>query len=42
MTTRAKRVVVWAGVLAALAGVFAMYLRPDVIVTLANQVWNCF
>jgi len=22
--------------------VFAAYLRPDVVVTLANQLWSCF
>jgi hypothetical protein len=32
-------VAVLAGVLLA---VFAAYLRPDVAVTLANQLWNCF
>jgi hypothetical protein len=25
-----------------LAAVFAAYLRPDLAVTLANQLWNCF
>jgi hypothetical protein len=32
----------WAGALAALLGVFALYTRPDFLVTLANQVWACF
>ncbi len=27
---------------AVLAGVFAMYLRPEFLVTLADQVWSCF
>ena len=26
----------------ALLIVFAAYLRPDVAVTLANQLWSCF
>ena len=39
---RARRIALWGGVLAALAAVFALYLRPDVVVTLANQVWACF
>jgi transposase InsO family protein len=30
-----------AAVLACL-GVFALYTRPDFLVTLANQVWACF
>lgn len=42
MSTRGKRAIVWAGTLAVLAGVFALYVQPDVIVSLANQVWNCF
>jgi hypothetical protein len=32
----------WVLVLAALAGVFALYTRPDFLITLANQVWACF
>lgn len=27
---------------AALAGVFAAYLRPEFMLTLANQLWACF
>ena len=33
---------VWTVVTAALLGVFALYTRPDFLVTLANQVWACF
>ncbi len=36
------RVLLWAGAGTLLATVFAAYLRPDVMVTLANQLWNCF
>jgi hypothetical protein len=39
-TTRG--IVLWAVAAAALLAVFAAYLRPDVAVTLANQLWNCF
>lgn len=28
--------------LAALGLVFASYLQPDLMLTLATQVWNCF
>ena len=28
--------------LAALAGVFLLYLQPDFMVTVAQQVWACF
>jgi hypothetical protein len=30
------------GMLVALGGVFALYGRPDFMMTLANQVWGCF
>ena len=34
---------VWTLVLAGmLTLVFAMYTRPDFMLTLANQVWGCF
>ena len=38
----AHRMLLWAAAGAALAVVFAAYLRPDVMLTLANQLWNCF
>ena len=38
----AAKVVLWAGVTAALLAVFALYTRPDFLLTLANQVWTCF
>lgn len=31
-----------AAALAVLGGVFAMYVHPDFLVTLANQIWSCF
>lgn len=37
-----RRVLVWAGVLAALALVFAAYLSPHLVVDLAARVWACF
>jgi hypothetical protein len=41
MTKRQKVLAYSAAVLACL-GVFALYTRPDFLVTLANQVWACF
>jgi hypothetical protein len=38
----ALKICVWAAALAALLGVFALYTRPDFLLTLANQVWACF
>ncbi|MFT3720237.1 hypothetical protein [Pseudorhodoferax sp.] len=40
--SRTARLLAWAAALAALAGVFALYLRPDFMVDLANQLWACF
>jgi hypothetical protein len=37
-----RRVLAWAAAVVVLLLVFAAYLRPDVAVTLANQLWNCF
>ena len=32
----------WAGALAVLLAVFALYTRPDFLLTLADQIWACF
>ncbi len=37
-----RRALVWATATGVLLLVFAAYLRPDVAMTLANQLWNCF
>jgi hypothetical protein len=29
-------------VIATLAGVFILYLQPDFMVQMTNQVWSCF
>lgn len=36
------RGLIWAVVLAALLAVFALYTRPEFMLTLADQVWACF
>ena len=36
------KVSAWTGALALLAIVFAAYLRPELALTLATQLWNCF
>ena len=36
------RVAAWTVVALALAGVFAAYQRPEVVVDLANRMWSCF
>jgi len=37
-----RRFALWLTAALALVLVFAAYLRPEVVVTLANQLWNCF
>ena len=40
---RRPQQVAWlAAAAAVLALVFAAYLKPDIAMTLANQLWNCF
>ena len=36
------RALVWAVSAAVLLLVFAAYLRPEVAMTLADQLWSCF
>jgi hypothetical protein len=40
--TRTRRLVAWGAALGALALVFAAYLQPDMMVSIANFVWSCF
>lgn len=39
---RSTRIAVWAVVTLVLAAVFMSYLRPDIALDLANQLWDCF
>ena len=32
----------WALAIVALGAVFALYLRPDLVFSLATQIWACF
>ena len=36
------KVLAYAALAAALALVFAMYARPDFVMTISNQIWGCF
>ena len=38
----AMRAALGAALITALAAVFGAYLRPDMAMTLATQLWNCF
>ena len=37
-----RQLLAWALALAVLLAVFALYTRPDFLMTLADQVWACF
>jgi hypothetical protein len=39
---RTRKLTAFAVALAALLAVFALYTRPDFLVTLADQIWACF
>ena len=39
---KVRRFAIWAGAGLSLLLVFLAYLRPDVAMTLALQLWNCF
>lgn len=42
LSPRLRRLALWSGAAALLSAVFALYLRPDFVVSLANQIWACF
>jgi hypothetical protein len=37
-----RKLLAYAAATGVLLGVFALYLHPTVLVTLADQVWACF
>jgi hypothetical protein len=37
-----QKIALWSLAVLASLGVFALYTRPDFLLTLANQVWACF
>ncbi len=40
--TRARKLLAYAAALALLLAVFALYTRPQMLVTLTDQIWACF
>jgi hypothetical protein len=38
----ARKLALYALTIAATLGVFALYLRPEFLLTLADQIWACF
>lgn len=42
MTLRARKLLAYAAAVAVLLAVFVLYTRPQIMVTLAEQIWLCF
>lgn len=42
MTPRVRKFLVWLAALTAMSATFAMYLQPEMLRTLADQIWACF
>ena len=42
MKQRHQKLLIWSSAVIVLLAVFAMYTRPEFLVTLANQLWACF
>ena len=40
--SRAGKIALWSAVIAVLAGVFALYARPQIMVALSDMIWACF
>jgi hypothetical protein len=38
----ARKLALYALAISATVGVFALYTRPDFLMTLADQIWACF
>jgi hypothetical protein len=42
MRLSARKLIAYAAALAVLLAVFALYTRPDLMVTISEQIWSCF
>jgi hypothetical protein len=42
MKAQRRKLLIWSGTVIVLLAVFALYTRPDFLVTMANQIWACF
>jgi hypothetical protein len=42
MKAQRRKRLIWSGTVIVLLAVFALYTRPDFLVTMANQIWACF
>ena len=42
MSPRTWKLAAWAAAAVALAGVFALYAQPQMMVALGDMIWSCF
>lgn len=42
MAPRLWKLAAWIAAAAVLAGIFALYTRPQMMITLGDMVWSCF
>ena len=42
MTLRTRKILGYTAAVAVLLGVFALYTRPELMITISEQVWACF
>jgi hypothetical protein len=42
LSLRARKLLAYAAAVTVLLAVFALYTRPEILVTLADQIWACF
>jgi hypothetical protein len=42
MNLRAKKLLAWSAAAAVVVAVFALYMQPQVMVTLSELFWACF
>ena len=42
MARRARKLLAYGTAVAVLLAVFALYTRPSIMATLADQIWSCF
>ncbi len=42
MNLQPRKLLAYAAAVAVLLAVFALYTRPDLMVTFSEQIWSCF
>lgn len=42
MSVRARRLAAYGAAVAVLVGVFALYTRPEMMISIGDMIWACF